>query len=236
MLQNISRGALISRAGTFYPLSNVLRLHGSCHYRSIATYLHSGSRVRGLKKNSDEYLTVQHNDKKLHIDRVDLSAYKSEIFDKLNMNKYGIDLDESLVLQCLTHKSFAHGLKPYNEKLSVMGYHFIKYFAIVKDMTKLQNSENVNNKNIIGSAFSKKVLSNEVLNKVFEQHQLQDLVFWKKRALDHNEGNFNGEFTVHSTCLKALVGAILLKNGQDKTSQFFEQEIYHKMVQLASKQ
>ncbi|CAL9731017.1 large ribosomal subunit protein mL57 [Monosporozyma unispora] len=191
------------------------------------TYLHSGDRVRGIKRDPTSYMinpygltyeTVQ-KEKGLAT-----SEFFSKIRNQLPLKKYNIAVDDNLLLQCFTHKSFAHGKVPYNEKLFIMGSHFLKVQASlysiqndnVKDKDFLINGLNFNT---LGSNKSKQILSECNLAQLMESLALNKLIFWKKRNV--NESNdFNGEPKIASSVLNSVVGAILLTNGVEKTTLF----------------
>ncbi|KAK5782488.1 mitochondrial 54S ribosomal protein mL57 MRPL15 PWA37_000574 [Arxiozyma heterogenica] len=193
----------------------------------LITYLHSGSRVRGLKRDPASYmlnpygLTYESVNKKVGSQA---SQFFSKIRNQLTFNKFDIKIDDRLLLQCFTHKSFAHGKVPYNEKLFIIGSHFLKVQASLHSIksTDSQNSSGlVNGMNFdtLGSYESKNLLAEPKLFKFMESLGLHELVFWKKRDASGTK-IFNGEPKIVSSVLNSVVGAILLTNGVEKASLF----------------
>lgn len=206
--------------------------------RSI-TYLHSGPRVRGIKRNPESYMTNPYG---LAYDQVSnqrgqsTSEFFSKIRNSLPLQQFGISLDDNLLLQCFTHKSFAHGKLPYNEKLSIMGLHFLKVQSSVHSMEikpnisaeKLNDIMIINGKDFskLGSFRSKKLLSDGRMYNFMKCLGLKELAFWKKR--DPTASNiFNGEPKVISGILNSIIGAILLTNGSEKTALFVQDFLFN---------
>ncbi|CAR30387.1 mitochondrial 54S ribosomal protein mL57 [Lachancea thermotolerans CBS 6340] len=196
------------------------------------TYLHSGSRVRGLKRDPSEYLRLQNG---LMYNEVKPENYQENVRKQLNLAKHNISLSDDIILQCLTHKSFAHGSKPYNEKLAALGMQFLKYHTSVHSLRSAKplspvaegkNQKSINGLNFtnLGTQLSKLLIAKKTTAQVIRSRHLDSLIFWKKRDPLKNE-SFNGETTVYSGVLSALVGGILVTNGPQKTSQFIEKEL-----------
>lgn len=191
------------------------------------TYLHSGPRVRGIKRDPASYMLNPYG---LTYESVDkekgsqTSQFFSKIRNQLPFNKFNITMDDRLLLQCFTHKSFAHGKVPYNEKLFIIGSHFLKVQASLHSM-RLIDSDNSNglvngmNFDTLGSYESKNLLTEPRLFKFMESLGLHELVFWKKRDSNGTQ-IFNGEPKIVSSVLSSVVGAILLTNGVEKASLF----------------
>jgi large subunit ribosomal protein L15 len=90
-----------------------------CIARRNIVYVRDGkTTVRGLKKNEDDYLTASNGVK--YPGNIDTLKPAKEFLG----DEYA--LEDSLILQAITHKSFAHGKKPYNEKLAVIGREFLR--------------------------------------------------------------------------------------------------------------
>ncbi|KAH3901786.1 mitochondrial 54S ribosomal protein mL57 SCDLUD_001565 [Saccharomycodes ludwigii] len=205
--------------------------------RCITTYLHTGARVRGLKRDPTEYLKTSNG---LEYMKVNQDNYYSIVKKNLKLDEYQIKLADSIILQSLTHKSFAHGLKPYNEKLSLLGGQLLKLVCASNvinippsSSTSSSNNNFINGKDlsILGTSFGKGLLSKEVVSNIFETNfKLDGLVFWKKRSLITANDNFNGEQKVFASCLQAIVGAMLLTNGKEKTIDYINKEIYNHLV------
>lgn len=218
MLSNQVRGSLIGINKSAFTSRDSLRL---------ITYLHSGDRVRGIKRDPTSYMINPYG---LTYDKVQkekglaTSEFFSKIRNNLPLKKFDISVDDNLLLQCFTHKSFAHGKVPYNEKLFIMGSHFLKVQASVYSIKSNKTTDkatliNGMNFNTLGSTMSKQILSEYKLTKFMESLGLKELIFWKKRNVNENN-EFNGEPKIVSSVLNSLVGAILLTNGVEKTSSF----------------
>ncbi|SCU99975.1 LANO_0F04588g1_1 [Lachancea nothofagi CBS 11611] len=201
-------------------------------FRNI-TYLHSGNRVRGLKRDPSEFLRLPSG---LLYTEVEPHKYQETVRSQLNLEKHGVALSNELILQCLTHKSFAHGSKPYNEKLALLGSQYLKYHASVHSLkdsaTPLvasagtqQNQKPINGLNFtnLGSQVSKLLIAKKTTAQVIKERQLDSLIFWKKRDPLQNS-TYNGETAVLASVLNALVGGILITNGPEKTSHYIENE------------
>ncbi|CCE65337.1 hypothetical protein TPHA_0K02040 [Tetrapisispora phaffii CBS 4417] len=202
----------------------------------LITYLHSGPRIRGIKRDPESYLK---NPKGLSYNNIKSDEYQQTIRKALNLEKYDINMSDDLLLQCLTHKSFAHGSKPYNEKLSLLGSQFLKYQASIysinqKDTTK-KDSTNIIENDIngldftnLGTSFSKLLISTAVLSKFVKEKKLNSLIFWKMRDNLKIDMKGSGEPLVCSTVLNALIGGMLSTNGIQKTKNFIEKELLNR--------
>lgn len=228
---------------------NLLRT--CCHHQQgvrLITYLHSGPRVRGLKRDPVSYLK---SPKGISYTDVKLPEYKSKVQQALQFEQCGIDLPEELILQCFTHKSFAHGSKPYNEKLNVLGCQFLKYEAAIHSLrqkaqlspvasNKVQQPLNGLNFTNLGTAVSKLIISKASTAQYIKEKQLDTLIFWKMRDAT-KDGRYNGENTVFASTLNALVGAVLISNGPEKASNFVQQVLLNgenniSLVKIANEQ
>ncbi|SCU89369.1 LAFA_0E17546g1_1 [Lachancea sp. 'fantastica'] len=203
----------------------------TCIGRRSVTYLHSGSRVRGLKRDPSEYLRLPSG---LLYTEIEPTSYHDTIRSRLNLQNHGVTLSDDVILQCLTHKSFAHGGKPYNEKLALLGAHYLKYLASVFSLKlpaplspvsaeKTQKSINGLNFTNLGSQGSKSLISKNTTAELIRKRQLDSYVFWKKRD-PLQTAAYNGESAVYASVLNALVGGMLLTNGPEKTSEYIQKE------------
>ncbi|AET41630.1 mitochondrial 54S ribosomal protein mL57 Ecym_8357 [Eremothecium cymbalariae DBVPG len=197
------------------------------------TYLHKGSRVRGLKRDPEESLK---NPSGLHYEEVDPSKHQALVRKVFKLEEHGLELPDDVILQCLTHKSFAQGSKPYNEKLALLGAHFLKLQASVHYLREPQLLSRVNPKNIqeninglnftnLGTQAGKLVISKFVTSEFVRLKQIDNLIFWNKRDSLQSE-KFNGEHTVRTTVLNALIGGTLMFNGDEKAARFLEVELF----------
>lgn len=198
--------------------------------RSI-TYLHTGSRVRGLKRDPAEALK---NPEGLHYDSFKENEL-SQVRKALRLEENNIALPDGVILQCVTHKSFAQGIKPYNQKLAMLGSHFLKYQASVYSLKQQdasssdptvdsQNKINGLNFSNLGAQLSKSIISKDVVAKHIKEKQLDSLVFWNKRDIDRDH-KYNGEYTVLQSVLNAFVGSIYLLNGAEKAGEYVNNEL-----------
>ncbi|EDO15428.1 hypothetical protein Kpol_1027p2 [Vanderwaltozyma polyspora DSM 70294] len=199
--------------------------------RSI-TYLHSGTRVRGLKRDPASFLV---SPKGVKYDELNRTEFNEKIDKILNLSKYDIKVPNDLLLQCFTHKSFAHGIKPYNEKLSLLGLQFLKLQAGIYSISQSVNlspvqagkiQKQIDNLNFtnLGTQFSKLIISKYSTSKFIIEKNLDSLIFWKMRD-PFKAKNYNGDHTINSTVLAALIGGILKTNGPAKTANFITGEL-----------
>ncbi|SCU83435.1 LAME_0C05182g1_1 [Lachancea meyersii CBS 8951] len=211
--------------------ANLGSLRAFASRRSV-TYLHSGNRVRGLKRDPSEYLRLPSG---LLYTEVEPSKYHETVRSQLNLQSHGITLSDDVILQCLTHKSFAHGGKPYNEKLALVGAQYLKFLASVFSLklpvplspVAAQNTQKpINGLNFtnLGSQGSKLLISKKTTAEVIKKRQLDSFVFWKKRDPIQSAA-YNGETAIYASVLNALVGGILLTNGPEKASQYIQSEL-----------
>lgn len=216
--------------------------NGSACFRSAVphrtlVYMRDGTlKARGLKKNESDYLTVNGvtypgNDKTLE----PAKAFLGEEFY----------LPDATLLQTLTHKSFAHGKKPYNEKLAILGKEYLKMHT--SDYAVSQDKESplsINNKNFDIVPQAMEILSSSsVTSEVCKISGIANNIFWKKRD-EVSNSNFHRESvdealtvfqklsekeagapTVYSKTIFALVGAVLLQHGQKKADSFVSQKL-----------
>jgi large subunit ribosomal protein L15 len=176
-------------------------------YRAIG-YLHRGSRVRGLIREESDYL-VSPKGKPYGISDESLSQLKQLLGAEYT-------LPDNISLQILTHKSFAHGRKPFNEKLAVLGSHFLKYKSAIFTM----NTQGLNH---IGTQASKNLISNQTLAQFAVNHDLGDYIFWKKRDITVKDPQKSGQWSVYARTSEAIIGAVLLQHGKEKASKFVDE-------------
>lgn len=201
----------------------------------LITYLHSGSRIRGLKRDPASYMTNPHG---LVYGSLG-SDYHSSIRSSLQLNKFEINIPDNLLLQCLTHKSFAHGSVPYNEKLDILGSHFLKLrascYSIKPTLPQEADSAalvNGFNFNLLGSLENKQLIDKKRVGQLIKNLNLQNLVFWKMRN-PQKGAQYNGEYQVLSTVLHSIIGAMLIHNGPEKTARFVDQTLFNKESKIS---
>lgn len=201
-----------------------------CARRGIVYVRNGKTVVRGLKKDEDQYLTTA-NGVKYPGTGETLKPAKEFLGDEYA-------LDDSLVLQAITHKSFAHGKKPYNEKLAVIGREFLRLqslaYAVNNDKTGTgagaQRLVNGLNFDAHRSSAARQLYASQTGYELCKRAGIDRSIFWK------NAGDgASGEVTVFSRCIAALVGAVLLRHGEKKAGQFVQDRIIkgpHSVVQL----
>lgn len=175
--------------------------------RSVG-YLHKGARVRGLMRDESHYLV---NPKGLAYGANDqsLSTLKT-----LLGSEYA--LPDEVSLQVITHKSFAHGKKPFNEKLAVLGSHFLKYKATLFTI----NTQGLDR---IGSHASKELISDGSMAYFLQSTGVGESIYWKKRDPLQTDPKRSGEVSVYARTGEAILGAILLTHGKEKATKFVDE-------------
>ncbi|CCH40886.1 54S ribosomal protein L15, mitochondrial [Wickerhamomyces ciferrii] len=186
--------------------------------RSVV-YLHKGPRVRGLVRDEEDYM-YSPSGKKYGLNQENLQSLK-EFLGK----EY--ELPDELSLQILTHKSFAHGIKPFNEKLSILGSHFLKNRASLYTIHKQESKDvdaDINGLSIsqLGSLTSRNITSSEILYAFIKKNNLTDVIFWKKRDALLTDPSKSGEIKVSDGVVKAIIGAILSHHGKVKAEKFID--------------
>ncbi|AGO11752.1 AaceriADL023Wp [[Ashbya] aceris (nom. inval.)] len=191
-----------------------------------ASYIVNGIKVRGLK-NPDADLK---NPAGLHYNEVDPSTHHAKFKLAFNLDKYGLQIPDDVLLQCLTHKSFANSAKPYNEKLSLLGGQLLKWYASVVAAQQpaaagvLQKPVNGLNVANLGRQPYTLWVDSKVISEHMRIRDVDDLIFWNKRDSGATE-KFNGLPKVRTTVLQALIGSSLTFNGEEKTAKFVLEEL-----------
>ncbi|GMM58487.1 mitochondrial 54S ribosomal protein YmL15 [Maudiozyma humilis] len=192
--------------------------------RSIAI-LNKGARIRGAKRDPASYMK---NASGLQYSAAKAPECQDKVRNAFKFADYGVQLSDSLILQCLTHKSFAHGSVPYNEKLQLLGTQFLKLRATLFSLHEGGNAANASTGNIngldfaaLGSPRSKTLVSRRNIGQTVKRADIDDVVFWKMRDVEKG-GKYNGEDTVLSSVLSALVGAILTTNGPEVAATYVD--------------
>jgi large subunit ribosomal protein L15 len=181
--------------------------------RSIG-YLHKGTRVRGLIRDEAEYLKSPKG-VPYELSEQNISGLKKYLGQEYQ-------LPDKLLLQILTHKSFAHGQKPFNEKLSVYGQHFLKFRTTL--FTIHEGSEEIKLDNL-GSEEAKRLISPVVLAEYIRSlhNDVAGSIFWKKRDALITNPSQSGENQIYASTAFAIVGSILLQHGKDKAAKFVDE-------------
>jgi len=192
--------------------------------RSIG-YLHKGPRVRGLLRDEADYL-VSPKGLTYGENEENLSSLKSFLGEEYK-------LPNNIALQILTHKSFSHGLKPFNEKLAIFGSHFLKFKTSVYQITSennLSSEKSINGLELeqLGTLDSRNLISKFVLAEFIRQQNIGDSIFWKKRNPLITNSKVSGEDSVYARSLEAIVGAIILQHGKSKAEKFVDEILLNK--------
>ena len=200
--------------------------------RSI-TILNNGARIRGAKRDPASYMK---NASGLQYTEVSSPECQDKIRSAFKLDEYGVQLPDSLILQCLTHKSFAHGSVPYNEKLQLLGTQFLKLRAALFSMREGTSSPKggINGLDFaaLGSARNKTAVSKKNIGKTAKRANIDDVVFWKMRDVERG-GKYNGEDAVLSSVLGAIVGAILTTNGPEVAATYVDKFLLDKNSNLS---
>lgn len=123
---------------------------------------------------------------------------------------------EPLALQAVTHKSFAHGKKPYNEKLAHFGQQLLRMQTNIdiahQKLASSQHLENGCNFDVTQRAVE--ILSSSaVLAEICAKAGLGPSLFFRPAKPGQ-------ETTVYAKTICALVGAVLLQHGIGSARNF----------------
>lgn len=164
--------------------------------------------ARGLKKDQEQYLISPQGT------RYPGTAATLEPV-RLFMGEFS--LPENLLLQCLVHKSFAHGSVPYNEKLAILGQQLFRFEAsrsAVSAPDTAPKKAAVNNLNFDISHNAIEILSSTpVVSAVCDKAGLAEAMFYKP-------ANDKVSPTIKAKVIHALVGAVLLEKGALEAARF----------------
>ena len=149
----------------------------NCNLQSVRTviYLHKGPRINGLRRDPESYLR---NPSGVLFTEVNAKECQDKVRSILQLPKYGINLSNELILQCLTHKSFAHGSKPYNEKLNLLGAQFLKLQTCIHSLKNGSPAESCENGQLslqfsnLGTKFAKELTSKNTACTFVKLHNL----------------------------------------------------------------
>ncbi|ANZ77145.1 BA75_03711T0 [Komagataella pastoris] len=189
-----------------------------------------GTRVQGAVRDPSEFLRLKGREYGVTDGNI---GHLKQYLQTTQTGKYSIP-DNELLLQILTHKSFAHGLKPYNEKLSVIGFQLLKLQSSVHVISKPSDSPyalNGQNFDCLGSLLTKSIGNHKSLARFAKEKQFDQLVFWKKRDPTLEDPATSGEDTVLGKTVLALIGAINLTHGKKVATEFIETELMPLLVE-----
>lgn len=140
-------------------------------------------------------------------------------------DKYAIPDD--MALQVLTHKLFANGIKPYNEKLGAMGAKLLNLYLakhVVAAPTANDTAIAGKNLDVLGTPMAKE-LGGRLAAGVFAQKQkLNPVMFWTSynHLLSFEQ---SGELRVSAQLLYALVGAVTFTHGKARAEEFVREKL-----------
>lgn len=128
----------------------------------------------------------------------DIDALKASLAESVS------GLDDSLLLQVLTHKSYAGGLPSHNEKLAFVGRQFFPVSVLTQRLsTKSDPAQALEALNFNLSNFASK-------------NGLEKLIYWNTKG----KAGAVASDKISSGSVYALVGAILLKKGEKAAHEF----------------
>lgn len=175
-----------------------------------------GQRVQGLIRDPSEVYSAEGISYGATTEN--LSHIKNYL-NSLNLSTK-IDLSDDLLLQVLTHKSFAHGSKPYNSNLSFLGEQVLQ-LASSKYVVSQANGDVA----AVGSLAHRLMWSDKLLA-VFAESKGIDSVFFCKKALPGGKSdNLYKPKGIYSTITSSLIGAITAKYGKKVGEEFIEHEL-----------
>ncbi|KAA8916828.1 hypothetical protein TRICI_000947 [Trichomonascus ciferrii] len=185
--------------------------------RRTLVYIKDGSlHARGMKKDPSEYMTSSTG-----ITYPGDSTTIKPIKDLLGQN---YSIPDSLALQVLTHKSFAHGKKPFNERLANLGRQFLRVqtteYAVSQKSS--QPTAIAGNNFDIDTKALELMSSTAVLAQICKQIGINKSIFWKNPNTNQSPER-SGENTVCAKTVDALVGAVLMYHGESKAAEFVRQ-------------
>jgi len=192
-----------------------------------------GERVKGMLRDPSDYLTSKGIKYGLSEDNIKpLKEFLSKEYE----------LPDKILLQILTHKSFAHGSKPYNEKLSFFGEHLLKYTAAKYVLEASKNKDYTYsiggyNFDSIGSLAHRLIVTNKTLSE-FASDKGIDKIFFCKVALPFSEKEQEANFkpkAMYSTIVSSLTGAIALQHGKATAEKFVKEVLFKDILKLVSK-
>lgn len=191
-----------------------------------------GERVRGMIRDPEDILTSQGH--KYGITQENLKPLKEFLGDDYK-------LPDKLLLQVITHKSFAHGTKPYNEKLSFLGEELLKYTAskyAIGTGSKATNYDfSVGNYNFdsLGSLAHRLMVTDKTLSEFAADKGLDKVFFCKVAVPQGSQEKGVKPKAMYSTITSSLVGAIALQHGKKAAEKFIEESVFADVLPLVKK-
>ncbi|SMN20445.1 similar to Saccharomyces cerevisiae YLR312W-A MRPL15 Mitochondrial ribosomal protein of the large subunit [Maudiozyma saulgeensis] len=195
------------------------------------TFLNNGSRICGIRRDPSSYMK---NPNGLEYNSLNKNICQDKVRSILQFDKFNIKLSDEIILQCLTHKSFAHGKVPYNEKLYLLGAQFLKLRTSIHSLKNGNSTNLINGMNFtnLGNITNKSLNSKKNITKLIKIAGIDDIIFWKMRDPSGN-AKINGEDRVIHTVLNSLIGAILTTNGTQIATQYVDDFLLNKNNELS---
>ncbi|KAG0056232.1 hypothetical protein BGZ83_005964 [Gryganskiella cystojenkinii] len=157
---------------------------------------------RCINYESRAFLSTENND----VEKI------SKVYERL-----GLEIsDPKLMTQAVTHKSFAHGSLPTNEKLGYLGRTFLEMHVTEQKWDKVKSSKTL--KSSVAHS-----IRPEFLAKVARSMGVQEVLRWK--AASSTESKV-GEDTVLAHTMEAIVGAVYHDKGSKAARDFVTKHIY----------
>ncbi|KAF9359612.1 hypothetical protein BGX26_011948 [Mortierella sp. AD094] len=149
-------------------------------------------------------------------------AYTTNTEDAAKVNavykRLGVELsDPSLMTQAITHKSFAHGSVPTNEKLGYLGRTFLELHITEQKWDKVNSNKTLR-------ATVSHALSSDKLTKVGRSLGVDEVMRWKSPS--STPGSKTGEDTVLAHTVEAIVGAVYHDKGSKAARELINKHIY----------
>lgn len=197
-------------------VNNSRTTSGIQHIQSRSIVFVRGQRVQGLIRDPSEVLSS--DGFSYGATEENLSALKNYL-DNLKLSQK-IELSDDLLLQLLTHKSFAHGSKPYNAQLSFLGEQVLQLTA-----TTHVSKQSKDKLAAIGS-FGHRLLWSDKFLASFAENKGIDAVFFCRKALPGGKiDKLYKPKGIYSTITSSLIGAITAKYGKNMAGEFIEKEL-----------
>ncbi|OBA20631.1 hypothetical protein METBIDRAFT_43439 [Metschnikowia bicuspidata var. bicuspidata NRRL YB-4993] len=141
------------------------------------------------------------------------------------LDRYAVPDD--LALQVLTHKSFAAGMKPYNEKLSTLGSKLANLFLgkyVLEHRTHNDTAVAGMNLDVLGTPMAKELAGRMALGVFAKKRDLSRVMFWK--SYNHLLSfEASGELKVSAQMVYAMIGAVAFVHGKAAAEAFVREKL-----------
>ncbi|ODV82785.1 hypothetical protein CANARDRAFT_30576 [[Candida] arabinofermentans NRRL YB-2248] len=190
-------------------------------------------RIKGAIRDPEVILTS--NGVRYGLNEENIKFVKSFLQSKSN-GKY--QLQDSLLLQVITHKSFAHGTQPYNEKLAYLGREILELIASKHAISQETSSAAaINNKNFdsLGSYCHRMITTDRLLTDFAISKGLSNIFFCRVALPNGKESPSYKPKGIFSTITSSLVGAIAAQHGMAAAEEFVETVVFEKVLKSVLK-